>query len=254
MVAASTARRVSRAGIAASAPAPSASSRQDARVKEMVMAASFDTTIKLSDILTSLSFLLAVLALVYNQMKDRQANNRARIAEARAVLSKGLAKLERWAALSESVFDEMQPTLVQASELWSGKEGDVIIARDYLWRELNRIYAGASAKILDEGLSTAYVDLYCVSKTLPEVYRTMFDDLSKLSQDTADTESAVLSFEDEEGPRVTALMGNKLRAEVARDREAFKEGISRIMAPVLLNFASDVAKGDHDLLAGLRRD
>ena len=117
------------------------------------MKVSFDPTVKLSDVVTSLSFILAIFALIYSQSKDRQTANEQRLAEARTVLSIGITQLERWGVLSESIFDEVQPTLVQTSELWDEKGGNVIAARDYLWRQLNIIYTIASAKILDEKIA-----------------------------------------------------------------------------------------------------
>ena len=122
-------------------------------VKELEMKVSFDPTVKLSDVVTSLSFILAIFALIYSQSKDRQTANEQRLAEARTVLSIGITQLERWGVLSESIFDEVQPTLVQTSELWDEKGGNVIAARDYLWRQLNIIYTIASAKILDEKIA-----------------------------------------------------------------------------------------------------
>jgi hypothetical protein len=220
---------------------------------------SFDPTVKLSDVITSLSFILAILALVYSQSKDRRTADQQRLAEARTVLSSGITKLERWTSLSESIFDEMQPTLVQTSEIWNEKDGDVIAARDHLWRELNRIYTGVSTKILDERISTAYIDLYRVSSTLPADYRRTLDELEKLAKEIrvkvlADTEQAVLSFSHKHGERVTAELGNALRAEVSRDRQIFREAEEKLIAPFLQRIVSDVAKTDGELLAKLRRD
>lgn len=219
---------------------------------------SFDPTVKLSDVITSLSFILAILALVYSQSKDRQTADDQRLVQARTVLSNGITKLERWAALSKSVFDEMQPTLVQTSEIWNEKN-DVFAARDYLWRELNRIYTGVSTKILDEKISTAYIDLYRVSPTLPDNYRDTLDKLEKLAEKVrtdvlGDTEGAVLSFKDRRGERFTAEMGNALRAAVSRDRQFFNDREHEIITPLLQRIVSDVAKKDSELLAELRHD
>jgi hypothetical protein len=223
------------------------------------MRISFDPTVKLSDVITSLSFILAILALVYSQSKDRKTADQQRLAEARTVLSNGITKLERWTALSESIFDEMQPTLVQTSEIWNDKNGDVIAARDYLWRELNRIYTGVSTKILDERISTAYIDLYRVSPTLPGDYKRTVDELEKLAKEVKDkvlggTEQAVLSFSKSRGERITSQMGNALRAEVARDRQTFRETEEEIIAPFLQRIVTDVAKKDGELLAKLTHD
>jgi hypothetical protein len=134
------------------------------------MRVSFDPTIKLSDVITSLSFVLAVLALVYSQQKDRTAAEREQLAEARTMLSNCLSKLERWGELSVSVFDEVQPFLVQTTEIWA-KDGDVVPARDYLWRELNSLFSSVDMKIKDDKISGAYIDLYRLSVDLPDAYR-----------------------------------------------------------------------------------
>jgi hypothetical protein len=215
-----------------------------------------DPAIKLSDILTSLSFLLAVLALIFTLQKDRVTSDRAQVTNARSLLSSGLGRLDRWGALSDSAFDEAQPALVQATEIWA-KDGNVVVARDYLWRELNGIFQSVDRRILDEKLTSSYIDLYTLSRDMPDEYRMALNSLHDLSGKTrlsilSDTEEIVLSFEQRTGVRVTAEMGNLLRTAIVKDRQDFHDKFITITAALSRRILASLAKSDDDLLAELR--
>jgi len=216
----------------------------------------FDTTIKLSDLLTSLSFILAVVAFLYTHQKDRTTADREQISEARVILTNGLSGLERWGNLAESVFDEAQPNIIVTTEIWA-KDGNVIMARDHLWRELNTIFQDVERKILDEKLSSAYIALYRISKDLPMEYRDVLTKLRQLSDETRratllDTQRAVLGFDQQKGERVTAQMGDQLREAIESNRMKYHDKFTEITASISARILNGVAKDDQDLLVSIR--
>jgi hypothetical protein len=123
------------------------------------MAFALDRTIKASDLLTSVTIIVSVVALVITWTKDRDVRVREQADRVRAAAAKTLAKLERWQTLQLSLYDQLQPVFVETSEML-GKEFNVIGTRDYLWKQLNAEHTRISAKVLEEGFETAYVDLF----------------------------------------------------------------------------------------------
>ncbi len=216
------------------------------------MRVTFDPTIKLSDILTSLSFILAVFALLYSQQKDRDSVWHERAAEARTILSNGAVKLNRWVQLSDAIFDDAQIELVQASEIW-GKDGNVIGARDYLWRQWGRLFSEFHKKVVDEKIPGAYIDLFRINETLAKAYQDSLDKLTAIEKANEEsmllhTQQVVLSFGKGSADRVTAQMGNKLREVVAGDREKFTAQVAVIAVPLQRRIMDDIKQPDAQLL------
>jgi len=196
----------------------------------------FDPTIKLSDVITSLSFVLAVLALVLSQQKERSAIKAAQVSEARTVLSVSLTKLERWKDVSLSVFADVQPLIIQTTEIWA-KDGNVEAARDYLWRELNQLIALVDRGIATEQIKVAHVSLYPISDSLPQRFRETIREMTNAS-DRIRTElilamqDVVLGFQNVGDPRITAVMGNRLREVVDPLRHRLDVQTDALIEPV----------------------
>ncbi len=220
------------------------------------MNVTFDPTIKLSDILTSLSFILAVLALVFSRQKDRTTARQAQVSEARTVLATSLRKLERWRDVAASVFDDMQPSLVQTTEIWA-KNGDVAAARDYLWTEVNNILAGIARTIAREQIKVAHVELYRISHDLPNHYREALTALTQLSTRSMgrlmlETQAVVLSFTKAAPPWVTAEMGNALREAVAPLKVEFLEQVEQTLGPLRERILHSLEKSEADTWTDIR--
>lgn len=76
----------------------------------------FDRTIALKDILTSLSILVSIAALLFAWGQDRQIREREQADRIRAAAAETLAKVERWEELSLWFFQDIQPLYVETSE------------------------------------------------------------------------------------------------------------------------------------------
>ena len=117
-------------------PGEGESSNTKLAVLRRIMRLKLDWSIKVSDLLTSITIVVSVIALLISWSKDREAKlteqaNRVRIAAATAI-----AKLDRWQALQLSMYRELQPTYVEMSELLTDRY-DVQRVRDQFWKRVN---------------------------------------------------------------------------------------------------------------------
>jgi hypothetical protein len=118
-----------------------------------------DPTVEVGDILTSLSIVISVIALLTAWSKDRYLRRKEQANKVRNAAAKTLAKLERWRGLSLWIFQDIQSLFVETSEILA-RDFDFILARDFLWGKLNDARLKTFQRILDEEIEIAYVDLY----------------------------------------------------------------------------------------------
>lgn len=216
----------------------------------------FDPTFKLSDILTSLSFILAVLALIFSQRKERSAIQAERVGEARTLLSNSLVKLERWRDVSTQVFDDSQPLIIHTTEIWA-KDGEAGAARDHMWKELNVLFSAADKEIADEQVKVAHIMLYPLSASLPEQYRRALSALDAINASARNdlvlrTQDVIMGFDGAPRPWHTAKMGNALRAVVEPVQDRFREDVERVIAPLREGILSALGRSEGDLWRHLR--
>jgi hypothetical protein len=76
-----------------------------------------DRTIKISDLLTSLTILVSVITLTVSWSKDRLTREKEQADRVRSAAAKTLTQLDRWQALQLSIFRELQPVFVETSEM-----------------------------------------------------------------------------------------------------------------------------------------
>lgn len=113
---------------------------------------------KVSDVLTSLTIVVSVVALLIAWSKDRTVRQTEQADRVRAAAAKALTKLDRWQALQLSVYQELQPIFVETSEALQQKY-DIVKVRDQLWKAINAERTRIASKILEEQIETAYADL-----------------------------------------------------------------------------------------------
>lgn len=76
----------------------------------------FDRTIKAGDILSSLTVLLSVVALVLSLSKDRAVRVTDQANKVRTAAASVIVKLDRWQAVQLSMYQDLQPVFVELSE------------------------------------------------------------------------------------------------------------------------------------------
>ena len=210
-----------------------------------------ERSIKVGDLLTSVSILVSVLALVITLGKDRQVRQKDQADKVRGVAARTLGKVERWSKLALFYYDEVDPVFVQTSELVAKNE-TLPAARDFLWRELKRIRIHAEERKLEEQLENSYVELFsyhpCVRTLFIHSLRNMsIAETSVFEQFLASAEMAV--FDSRGKPTFqTADLGNSLRDVAARARKDLETRFNPPLERLRDFLAQIVTKSDADLV------
>ncbi len=211
-----------------------------------------DRTVKASDILTSLTIVVSVIALLLSWGKDREIRTKEQADRVRTAAARTLAKLERWQSLQLSLYQELQPVFVETSEMLA-KNFDVIVARDHLWKAVNNQRVKISARVLDEGLETAYVDLFA---HYPAVRQAFIDALARLRKAEeiavasllSRTQGAVLSLKRKRVGYQTAELGNALRNAADTSREHFITETNTALDPIRNQLYRLISRTDSEIL------
>ena len=132
-------------------------------------------TIKASDLLTSLTIVVSVVALLVSWTKDQDVRTREQADKVRTAAAKTIAKLERWEAIQLSLYSELQPIYVEVSE-GLAKQFDVVTSRDLLWKRINTLRVKIAARVLDEAVETAYVDLFAYHPSIRGTFQGVMAD------------------------------------------------------------------------------
>lgn len=216
------------------------------------MSLTFDRTVKASDLLTSLTVIVSVVALLFTWTKEQDSRTREQADRVRMAAAKTLVKLERWQNLQRSLYAELHPTYVETSEILA-KHFDVIGPRDYLWKQVNAQRIRVAARILDENIESAYVDLFAY---YPSVRSTFLDALAKLKSDEATateqlllkTQAVVMSFEQKRAGYTSAMLGNALRGAALPIEQNFMRASDQTLAPIRNELYAVISKDDEELL------
>lgn len=215
-----------------------------------------ERSLRIGDVLTSLTIVVSVVALLVAWSKDRALEERAQADKIRSAAAKVVAKLDRWQALQESLFQGLQPVFVETSERLASKF-DVIGARDYLWKEINRERTNISAKILNEEIKTAYVDLIPHFPSSRERVIESFVRLDSLEEDMTlkllrVTQQDILGFEQREKEYQTAALGNALRDSASKVKNDFRIDVNKALTP-LRHFLLEIISMSNDALLDAAR-
>ncbi len=216
------------------------------------MPLTFDRNIKASDVLTSLTIIISIVALVTTWTKDRESREREQADRVRASAAKTLAKLERWQGLQLSLYQELQPVYVETSELLE-KHFSVVAARDHLWKQINLQRVRIASRVLDEGIETAYVDLFAYRPSIRGPFLLAVSQL-KAEESAAterlliDTQAAAMSFDGKKSSYTTAMLGNALRAASSRIKDGFSKQSNVVLEPIRQELYAVVSADDKTLL------
>lgn len=216
-----------------------------------------DRTIKANDVLTSLTIIISVLALLCSWQKDRDARTRAEANQVRTAAATTLVKLDRWQNLHRSLYSELQPIYVETSEMLL-KNFDIISARDYLWKQINTQRTHIATHVLEEKIETAYVDLFAYYPSARGSFLSAIANLKKaeevaVSRLLDDTQAAVMSFEGKNAGYTTAMLGNALRTAASPIEENFLANSNQALALIRDELYTVIASED-EMLLNRRKD
>jgi hypothetical protein len=187
-----------------------------------------NSEITIGNILTILSVLISAAALAYNWRKDRQLRRTEYADRIRHGASEVAAKLERWPLLVGQFFDDVQP-LVHDVDRLHGDEQARREARMTLDRGLFERRALASARIAEERIESAWVDLYGYDPRIYELF------LGAVSRIKAIDERYFAQLRDLVRTDATT---DSLQARVADLAQAYE----RETAPIIAAFRREVLK------------
>jgi hypothetical protein len=219
---------------------------------ETEMPMKVDRTIKISDVLTSLTILISVITLAISWSKDRLTREKEQADRVRSAAAKTLTKLDRWQALQLSIFRELQPTFVETSEMLVA-DFNVIKVRDHLWKTINMQRTRIAAQVLEEHIETAYVDLLAHFPTVRSVFLHAFIRLKKAESHIMEaflngTQDDVLAFHEQKNQYTTAMLGNALRTTAAKHSEQLETETNQIIQPVREFLFDIIGKADREIL------
>lgn len=216
------------------------------------MKVKFNTDVKLSDLLTTISVLLAIATFLTAWVKDRRLRTRQYADRIRGAAANALAAVERWKELSLRLFDDLQPVISDADVALT-TSGDVIKTRDSFWRAVVAAQALVRRSALEEKLSLAYVDLYAYE---PGVHARYVRTTNAIRQaiDVADqrilqeTQADIVSMEGQAKPFRSAALGNRLRETVSRVSKDLTAEFERVTASFDASMLSLVSASDEAIM------
>jgi hypothetical protein len=188
---------------------------------------SFNNEIKTSDLLTTFAILVSASAFLYSWSSDRALQIRHQADIVRIACAATVEKIDRWEELTLSIFDRMQPSIVEATEIVvAGDTNSLVKARDFLWKDVNRIRSQVQQDIRNENIESAYSAIFPYSPAMRTDLKNIIDGLELIQIQMFDeilgsTESAILHGIDTRKPYQTAELGNSLRATLAEKRQKF---------------------------------
>jgi hypothetical protein len=228
-------------------------------VRELAFAGAlleFDRKVDVGNLLTSLTILISLGALLSALAKDRRTRDREFADTVRAAAAKTLGKLERWQQLSARLYQDAQPIFVDVSQKLHA-ELDAQAARDLLWRELTVARTAAEQRIVDEEIESAYVELYPYH---PSVQRRFAETMSQLKRIDATvyldfmkaTQEQVLVYDGPAKDYTPALLGNDLRLESASAERRLANELEQAIAPIREFLVAVVSLSDEQIVSRAR--
>ena len=223
------------------------------------MALTFNRVITVGDLITVISVMVTIvgstITLSCSWSKDRQLARHEQANLVRTAAAATVAKLEHWRDISLSLFDAIQPALVQAGEdlAHDRSKSGVLEARDRLYKELYEARLSLQAAMRDEDIET-YVYLYGYDSSIRQntltrikkIENQMFESLLRV------TEAKVLVYlspeKKNDSSYTSASLGNALREVVAATEESFNKRLHGTLDPAVSVLISLVFKPDADLI------
>lgn len=216
----------------------------------------FDWNIKVGNILTSLTIIISVAALIVTWTKDRNARETELADVVRTAAATAITKLDRWQSLNLSLYQELQPEFIKTSEMLS-REYDVIKVRDYLWKTISTQRIQISRKVLNEKISTSYVDLLAYFPDTRIQFLDMFKKLNALEDRISGSfleksQQDVLELKGEKTSYTSARLGNALRTTAAQHKENLLSETNEVIRPVRDFLFDVIAKTNKQILHASR--
>jgi hypothetical protein len=213
--------------------------------------------ITLGDTLTPVSVLLSAVALWFTWAHDADLKRKQYADQIRHSASVVTAKIERWSALADRYFEDIQPTLVDVSEIVESNHKREPANRN-LFKGLVQAEARASQRIMDEQLEVAYIELYGLVPSLQKTFDSTIKKMKAAEVGAHDATSSVLQAKLAD-PNVLKLAtsidaGNLLREAAGKQRERLRNQIESIASPLRQMMLNLINLSDENLLDEKKRE
>jgi hypothetical protein len=172
--------------------------------------------VKLGDLLTSISVLVAAAALVTAWLRDRNVRRREYADRVRDAAARTIVALRRRRSLADRLFAEIEPCVTEADAKLV-KTNDAIAVRDEFWQNLVATRAALLKELFEEELEDSYVALLGYNAAVQDLFLLALAELDELDQRAylnllGSTQQNILAFNGRKQPPQTAELGNLLRA------------------------------------------
>ncbi len=216
----------------------------------------FDWKISLGNLLTFLSIVISAAGLGWTWQKDINSRQREQATEVRKAAAATLAKLERVNQLTELLFDDLQPIIIDTTDQLAERR-DAPIARDFFWKSVTAARLLHRKRFMDEQIESAYVGLYSYMQDARAMFRDAIGRLRSAEDRSIDAilqkcQDSILSYgPDRLHSYQPAQLGNELRQVVTQERDAYLKQAQTILADIQTRLAGIVAARDETIIASL---
>ena len=196
--------------------------------------------LKVGDVLTAATILISLIGVLVSWSIDRKIRLAREADEIRAAAASRLGDLERWRDLALSIYTEVQPHFVDASELvvseeeFSTRAARVERARDLLWKRISEAHGRIRHRAVDEKIDSGYTRLFGYYPTVRNLYqetlsRLRSTDDAMVRELLAEVERSIVAFARSREELHSADIGKALRATASQVRARHQEELRRAM-------------------------
>jgi hypothetical protein len=134
---------------------------------------------------------------------------------------------------------------------------NMVKTRNHLWKAITAQRTRITAKMLDEQIETAYVDLLSHFPAARSLFLDTFAQLKTVENEITErflvaTQNDVLSFKDRKQEYTTAMLGNALRSSAAQHSQELYARSNETIQPVRKFLFDVIVKSDRDILRATR--
>ena len=171
--------------------------------------------ISIGDILTIVSILVSVIALLISWQRNRELKRKDVADKIRHGAGMVVVKLQRWRELSIHYFEDIQPLITEV-DMEFVKKGSIPEVMNTFWVKLSDLRTKTSQRIIDEQIETAYIDLFGFDPRIQILFNEVVNrlkliDNSIYTQARYSTQADILTALSQPKKYKSSELGNKLR-------------------------------------------
>ena len=211
-----------------------------------------DWSIRIGDLLTMVTIIVSVTAMLISWSKDREAKQKEQADQVRVAVGTAVAKLDRIQALHLSAFQELQPAFVDTAEMLA-KDFNVVAARDFLSKRINGQRTKIVEKALDEHIETAYIGLFSHYPAIRPLFLDTLRQLKAAEEEVLGvfldaTQREIMALRERKADYNSGELEHSLRGIAAEHRADLERKTASILEPARAFLLQVVTKSDGEIL------